>query len=294
MYKVTESEKEIKNYSFKEGLPQEFEILDLEKLYEGFREDLTAPHRTGFYHIIWFQKGAPSHLVDFQKVSIEENSVLFLNKDIVQCFDKSEGFKGKVILFTDNFFCQTQEDTSYIKSNILFNDLLAVSKIQLSKKSDLFSDLLSQMELELSNSKDNYQANILKNLLHNLLLHAERERRKQGFIEIKKDANLQYVLTFKELLDKSFVKQKQVSFYHSEMCITAKRLNAATKKVFGKTPKELIDERVLLEANRLLAHTADNVKTVGFELGFEEPTNFVKYFKKHSGKTPLEFRANFK
>ncbi|WP_459640649.1 helix-turn-helix domain-containing protein [Flavobacterium sp. CGRL2] len=62
--------------------------------------------------------------------------------------------------------------------------------------------------------------------------------------------------------------------------------------MLGKTPKEIIDDRVMLEAKRLLAHTNENVKEISYELGFEEPTNFIKYFRKHSNSTPVEFRES--
>ena len=46
----------------------------------------------------------------------------------------------------------------------------------------------------------------------------------------------------------------------------------------------------MLEAKRILAHTTESVKEIGYDLGFDEPTNFIKYFKKHSKFTPTEFR----
>jgi AraC family transcriptional regulator, transcriptional activator of pobA len=58
----------------------------------------------------------------------------------------------------------------------------------------------------------------------------------------------------------------------------------------GKTPKEIIDDRILLEAKRILAHTTESIKEISYYLGFEEPTNFIKYFKKHASVTPTEFR----
>ena len=57
--------------------------------------------------------------------------------------------------------------------------------------------------------------------------------------------------------------------------------------------KELIDERVVLEAKRMLVHTSNSIKEIGFDLGFDEPTNFIKYFRKHEEKTPIEFRKSF-
>ncbi|MEQ1664596.1 MAG: helix-turn-helix domain-containing protein [Bdellovibrionales bacterium] len=215
---------------------------------------------------------------------------MFLNKDTVQRFDDKSKFGGKAILFTDSFFCKTEADTRFLRNSILFNDLFSVSQIQIQKQSKLFTDLLHQMTGELQNIKDNSQSDILQNLLHNFLLHSERERRKQNFTEIKKDANLDYVMLFKDLLETGYKKQKQVNYYAREIIITEKRLNQATTKVLGKSPKEIIDDRIMLEAKRILAHTTVTVKEIGYDLGFEEPTNFIKYFKKHSQFTPTEFR----
>ncbi len=284
---------DIKKYSFKQGLPQEFELVGIRQLYNNHSDTLTTPHRTGFYHILWFQKGSPTHLVDFNPVKIKPNTILFLNKDTVQRFDKKGGFDGKAILFTDSFFCKTDADIKYLRSSILFNDLFSVSQIQMSKTASLFAHLFQLMEIELENEKDISQPDILKNLLHNFLLLSERERRKQNFTEIKKSADLDYVMLFKDLLESNYRKLKQVSNYAKKISVTEKRLNQATSKILDKSPKQMIDERVMLEAKRLLAHTNESVKEIGFDLGFDEPTNFIKYFRKHSNSTPVEFREQF-
>lgn len=283
----------IKKYGFKPGLPQEFEIADLDNLYTKSKAIITSTHRAGFYHIIWFQHGCPTHWVDFQPIDIQPNTLLFLNKDVVQRFDDKDKYGGKAILFTDNFYCKTEADTRFLRNSILFNDLFTVSEIQVQKLSRIFAQLLQQMTEELQNEKDNYQSDILQNLLHNFLLQAERERRKHNFTEIKKGADLDYVMLFKDLLETNYKSQKQVSFYTKEILISEKRLNQATTKVLGKSPKEIIDYRIVLEAKRVLAHTTESVKEIGYDLGFDEPTNFIKYFKKHSGLTPTEFRGKF-
>ncbi|MES2478859.1 MAG: helix-turn-helix domain-containing protein [Bacteroidota bacterium] len=281
---------DIKKYDFKAGLPQEFEIVDIAELYKDFKDTLTTTHRTGFYHIIWFQQGSPTHLVDFNPIKIKPNTLLFLNKDTVQRFDGKSKFGGKAILFTDSFFCKTETDTKFLRNSILFNDLFSVSQIQVNKQAKLFADLLQQMTDELQKNKDNSQAYILQNLLHNFLLQAERERRKQNFTEVKKGAELDYVMLFKDLLETEYKSQKQVNYYAKEIIITEKRLNQSTTKVLGKTPKEIIDQRIMLEAKRILAYTTESVKEISYDLGFEEPTNFIKYFKKHTNLTPTEFR----
>lgn len=283
----------IQKYDFKEGLPQEFEIIDFDLLFNEFSEEIKKPHRAEFYQILWFQKGSPTHFVDFNPIKIKSNSLLFVNKSSVQIFDNKTTFQGKAILFTDNFFCKTKMDTKFLRSSILFNDLLSISQIQLPKNNSTIKTIFELLETEINNSKDNYQSDLLRNDLHNLLLHCERERRKQDFIELNKDTNLEQTLLFKTLLDDNFIFHKKVSFYCQQMNITPKKLNQATSKIFGKTPKNIIDDRVLLESKRLLAHTSESIKEISFSLGFEEPTNFIKYFKRHTDNTPVEFRAEF-
>jgi len=281
---------DIKKYDFKSGLSQEFEILDLSILYTKAKSILTNPHRSGFYHIIWFQDCNVTHLVDFNQITIKPHSLLFLSKDIVHRFDDKEQLKGKIILFTDTFFCKTETDIRFLRKSILFNDLLSVSQIQIENQSELFKSLVQLMETELQMVTDDLQAAILQNFLHNFLLLSERELRNQNFTKIKKGADLDYVVLFKDLLEVNYKNQKQVNYYAKQLIISEKRLNLATTKVLGKSPKELIDERVLLEAKRILAHTTESIKEIAYQLGFEEPTNFIKYFKKHSSITPTEFR----
>lgn len=285
--------KSIKKYDFRNDISIGFEIVNLKDLYRNHREKLTSSHRAGFYHIIWFQKGSPTHWVDFEEIKIIPNTILFLNKDVVHQFDKNENFVGVAILFTDAFFCKTETDIKYLRSSILFNDLFTIAQIRLQKQTTSYKELFDLLESELKNSKDNYQPSILKNLLHNILLLSERKRTEQGFTELSKSIDLDYVILFKELLDKNFVNQKQVTFYCKQIKCTAKRLNQATSKILGKTPKEVIDYRVLLTSKRLLSNTNKSVKEIGFSLGFEEPTNFVKYFRKHNHITPIEFRKKF-
>ena len=157
----------------------------------------------------------------------------------------------------------------------------------------MFTDLFNLMKTESENEKDFLQSDILKNLLHNFLLLSERERRKQNFTEIKKGADLDYIMLFRDLLEINYHKERHVNKYAEKINITEKRLNQASQKILGKSPKQMIDERLMLEAKRLLAHTNESVKEIGFALGFDEPTNFIKYFRKHSSLTPVEFKEQF-
>jgi AraC family transcriptional activator of pobA len=281
----------IKSYKFKPGFRHEIEILSLEKLYAENSDSVSQPHRTNFYHVFWFQKSPQLHLVDFKPLHNLNDALLFVNKDQVQTFQRSPKVRGKVLLFTDSFLSKSSEDMLLLKNSVLFNDFLDTAIIKLSADSILI-DCFQKIEHELDSAEDEYSYNVLRNLLHTFLLYCERERKKVGYTEIKKGVDLEYTILFKDLLNSSYKTLKSVSGYAYQIHVSEKRLTQATAKAVGKTPKELIDERVMLEAKRLLVHTSQSIKQVGHELGFEEPTNFIKYFKKHSEQTPIEFRVS--
>jgi AraC family transcriptional activator of pobA len=284
--------KSIKEYAFKPGLPMELEIISLSDLYSKSKSLLTLPHRTDFYHIIWIEKGSPTHLVDFDPVKLGKNSILFINKAKVHLFDPAANYDGKLILFTDGFFCKNQGDIDFLQSTILFNDLLKTSPLTLDGIKKGLHQLMELMHEALSDASNPFQRDILQNYLHNFLLLCDSEKRKQGFTEIPKGADKDYAILFISLVNEHFSKIRSVQAYADMIHISEKRLNRATAHVLGKSPKEIISKRVLLEIKRLLVHTNKTIKEIGFDLGFNEPTNFIKYFRQHTGQTPSEFRES--
>lgn len=280
------------NYKFKPGLRLEFEILSIESLYKKHKNILTVPHRADFYHVLFIREGKGHHLIDFRPVNLSSNTVLFINKGKVHLFDKSGNIEGDLILFTENFFCRNEEDFTFLRSTILFNDLLDNTAIKMGSSKRFFNDAIEAMKMELKNQAREFHHETLQNLLHNFLIAAHREKRNQGFRELPKGSDLDYTLLFTGLIDTNFLTTKSVKEYADKIHVTEKRLSKATSNILGKSPKELISERVVLEAKRLLVHTNQPIKELAFHLGFGEPTNFIKYFKTRTGLTPTEFRES--
>jgi AraC family transcriptional regulator, transcriptional activator of pobA len=287
---------EIKKFEFKRNAALQVEVVPLYTLTTAKKDHLITPHRTNFYHVFLFENCQPIHFVDFEPIRIEPYSLLFIDKDRVHQFDQLLKYEGQVLIFTDNFFCTTETDTKFLRSSILFNDLVDKPTIKLDKIGfKKYTNICASITEELSLPSDNLKHVLLKNHLHNFLLLAERQKRKQGYTELKKGADLDYTLLFRDLLESSYTKLKSVNDYAKIVCISEKRLGQATTKVLGKTPKEIINGRILLEAKRLLVHTNFSIKEIGQELGFEDPAYFVRYFKKNTTTTPVEFReANLK
>lgn len=282
--------KDIKRYGFKNGIQLEFELSTLSELYQQHKNLIINPHRLDFYVIIWFQKGNVTHWVDFEPVKIKSNSILFIGKDKVHSFDKSGKYEGKIILFTSDFFCQNESDRKYLQITPLYNDLFNVANIKIGISDSIYSGIFNAISEEIKKNTDGNQQYILKNYLHNLMLFAEREIQKQSTGKIIRNSDLEIVILFKDIIDKQFKSTKSVGSFSKQLHIYEKRLNIATNNVLGKTPKEIIDERLLLESKRLLVYSEYSIKEISNELGFDEPTNFIKYFRKHTSATPLDFR----
>jgi AraC-like DNA-binding protein len=99
---------------------------------------------------------------------------------------------------------------------------------------------------------------------------------------------------FLELLEKHITSHKQVSHYTDLMNLSPFQLGEITKATVNKTPSELINEHIILEAKRLLLATPNQVKDIADQLGYEDVSYFIRFFKKHTGYTPEAFRNNFK
>lgn len=282
---------EIKKLKFKRKADLQIEVVPLQTLTTVSKDHLVTPHRTNFYHIFLFENCQPTHFLDFEPINIQPYSLLFIDKDRVHQFDQLLKYDGRVLIFTEDFFCTTETDTKFLRSSILFNHLAGHPTIKLNitdleKYTNICENIIEELSLPVDNSKHI----LLKNLLHNFLLLAEREKRKLGFTELNKGADLDYTLLFRDLLEINYTQLKSVNDYAKIICISEKRLGQATSKVLGKSPKEIINDRILLEAKRLLVHTNLSIKEIGQDLGFEDPAYFVRYFKKNTETTPVEFR----
>jgi AraC-like DNA-binding protein len=105
------------------------------------------------------------------------------------------------------------------------------------------------------------------------------------------DSQGKLLMQFTELLEQNFKTEFKVEFYADKLLIPLKALSKLTKDYYKMSPKSVIDQRRILEIKRQLKGTDKSGKTIAYELNFGEPTNMFKYFKKHEGITPNEFRA---
>lgn len=283
----------IKQLAFDETIALGFEVLSISNVEARSRVNLKAPHRASFYIIYWFQQGSPLHIVDFNPVTIQPDSFLFVRKDAVQLFDQERHFNSRVILFTEDFFCRSEEDHRLLEASALFNNFEAPDNYFNITAVSALKEQWMLMERESAREPDGFQAPLLQRFLSSFLMLCEREIRNADEPFALPGPRAQLAMAFSKQLETNFRQEKTISYYADKLFVSDKVLTQTLQSFTGKSPKQLINERVLLEAKRLLIHNAESAKSIALHLGFDEPTNFNKFFKKHAGTTPAKFRLMF-
>lgn len=287
-------EKDIKKVAFnrKEDI-LEFEILDIGHRFIEKSDMMVTPHRAQFYHLLWLEKASGTHYVDFEPITLEDNMLIVIPQNAVNQFDKEGHYEGKALLFTKSFFSKNEQDVQFLNNSLLFSDLYPTATFRVATVNKELPTYLNIMEREFLRAFDPVKYQILHNLLYAFLLQSEREMHKQGYQELKASVDLDYLVSFKKELEKKFRSDRSVKSYAALLSISEKQLHKASTKLLDKTPKQIIDERVVLEAKRLLSHGHQSIKEISYELGYDEPTNFIKYFRRHTAMTPSEFREQY-
>ena len=107
----------------------------------------------------------------------------------------------------------------------------------------------------------------------------------------KRDKDL--LSEFNLLLLQNLNSSRSVKYYANLLAISTKKLNSITKTHWGFTAKEFIEEKIIYESKKILLETPDTIKEISYTLGFTEPTNFNKFFKKFTAITSLQFRQQY-
>ena len=230
-------------------------------------------------------------MIDFRDVKYQPRDILFIADKQVHQFRVHSDTKGYITPFTQEFLYHNESDQNILQNYRLFDYSLNSPKISLSQESFnrlewLFDELFSEHD---RSAKSELQSEITRSLLKTILLTAEREKRKM-FSHAEHNLNYPDFVKFKSSLERNFCFTRNVSDYSRMLGISSQKLNQLTKKILNQTAKTFIDERVIIEAKRLLAHTNLSAKEISEAVGFDEPTNFNKYFKRHTKQTPRSFR----
>lgn len=271
----------------------QFDIINVEELFQRKNlghspEDL---HRVEFYIIIIIEEGEGCHTIDFSNYEYSPGTLLTVRKDQIHKFVKNNRIKGKLLLFTDDFLVSYLEDSENRRSLQLFNELLGVPKLQLTQKEQvLINQIIRRIENEYFIVYDHYSLGIIRSELHILITQLFRIKAQKEQINFQKKYLKEFV-DFQSLVEKKVFKTTKVQDYAKLLGVSTKTLNTVTKSIVHKTAKEFVDEICTKQIKRLLINTKLSIKEIAYQTGFEETTNFYKYFKRQTKTTPEQFRT---
>lgn len=254
-------------------------------------------YRADYYQVFWVKSGQLVLHIDEASLEIAEGECSFIGPNHVYSIETDSAFEVMLLRFTETFYCRHEIDIHFLESCTFFDNASQILKFRLHATLVM---ILAQYHQSLAyictQPFDELMYHFAHNTVERVLLFSLKEvvDSASRVLATHKKADLELANHFRQLVKEHSKKQKQVQYYADEMQISVKRLNDICNAVFGQPPKKIITERLLLEAKRLLQHSNMNVKEIAFDLMFQEPTNFIRFFINGAGMTPKEYREQFR
>ncbi|WP_205514544.1 helix-turn-helix domain-containing protein [Longitalea arenae] len=197
--------------------------------------------------------------------------------------------------FNREFYCIVDHDKEVSCVGFLFFGAQQTMFTSLNKENSHKIDLLQQMFIEEFATVDNIQEDMLRMLLKRLIIIATRLAKQQFLPETGlPDQKLDIIRQFNLLVENHYKKEHSVKFYADQVNRSPKTLSNLFALYNKKSPLAIIQERIILEAKRLLLYTDRSAKEIAYELGFEDAAYFSSFFKKSTEVSPSEFRSTQK
>ncbi|HEX5064338.1 MAG TPA: helix-turn-helix domain-containing protein [Kofleriaceae bacterium] len=267
-----------------------FEIFRMSELFARvLPHELEAPQRPEFHIVYLGLRGAGSLVVDFSKVPLGANTLTVVARGRVQHFLPESGVDAWMLLAAPEFIALDARSVDPLRGASVLDPGWATPALKLpaGDRIELLA-LADQLAAEQARPLDGFQPALMSSLLRAFLLRAER-------VALASDARPTLppaLARFFTTLEQDCTKTRSVAHYAKAAGVSPRRLAELLVDHTGKSTKLVIDERVVLEQKRLLAHTDVSVKELADRTGFDEPTNLVKFFRHHTGTTPDAFRRN--
>ena len=253
--------------------------------------DIQFPHRHDFYQIVLFTRGGGRHSIDFRQYEVVPHQVYYMAPGQIHTWNFDAETDGYLVSFNESFFTSMYHNPHYIREFPLFNHISGTSVNTLDMTCCAEVEQTFAQMLEEFDKGDDYATDILRGMLVVILVRLSRVA-PDTFKEGASRHNLVLMRQFEKLIEIHFREKRLPKEYAEMMFVTPNHLNALSNNVIGKSAGELIRERILLEAKRLLANSDLMIGQVAETLRFEDNAYFTRFFKKYMGTTPEGFRAS--
>ena len=255
-------------------------------------EDMPArakvPHRHGGYKILLLLQGIIKGKADSIEYAATAPAIMFTSPERVNQLIECKDISLVHFAFSKDYMFHDARNTlacwEYMFSQISI-PILMTKDLQ---KLKMYANLIQQEFAESSHQKDV----VIRNLMSAFLITAARLGTYETNHTASNASQNKILQQFRTLIEVNFLYKTQVADYANMIFVTPGHLNNTIKTATGKTAKQFIDEKRVAEAKRLLCRGELTVKQIGAYLNFEDNAYFNRFFRKHTGKTPVLFQRS--
>ncbi len=250
------------------------------------------PHRHNFQELIWIRAGRGSHAIDGLSCELLPGTCYFIAKGQVHQFLEAQAIDGCVVRFADELIADLRGAEEAVFPLAWFNSAGGARGVQLDQaEAQEYDRLLSLLAGEFGRPPQAGRREILGSLLRVALVRLGRAlMRSHAAANAPGEPRAELFRAFILRLERDFVSHHAVAHYAAALKVAPRRLSDATRLCVGKMPKAIIEERLILEAKRMLQFTLRPTKEIAYDLGFEDPSYFSKVFKRLVRCAPLDYR----
>ncbi|MFL5787424.1 MAG: helix-turn-helix domain-containing protein [Flavisolibacter sp.] len=264
-----------------------FSLLRIEDLYQK-TNGIIPPFRRSDFFIVFVKKGIGKRSIGNFTFTILNNTLAVIPQRVIHAATYTSQPYGYFISFSPDFFLQQAFSYKLLNSKRVLKSLMqpymVLSEEQATEISNVFEEIITECNSGFEEKKQMIALKILELLI--LCDRFFKANPQTDFMVGYSDL----IKKFNELIESNYLNHKNVRFYAQAMHTHPNNLNHIVKKVTGRTAKQTITDRLLIEAKYLLVSTSRSVKEIAYDLGFEDPNYFISFFKNNQKHTPSRFR----
>ncbi|MDO5616761.1 MAG: helix-turn-helix domain-containing protein [Cruoricaptor ignavus] len=251
-------------------------------------ENLSENNSDEFYHILLLD-GNGVFSLDFGEYQISGKTAIFMSPYQKLNFSLEQEISITKLDFHGDYYCIEYHKKEVACNGLLFNNIYLYPHFPLNEET--FVEISENFQkMKMVDVTEVFSDAVLKSYLQLILAICSREKSKiLSKNEISTD-EFSELKVFQNLVNQHFLKEKSPAFYAGLLNISPNTLSKKIKTEFGKTPSQIIQERVILEAKKQIHLTRKSIKEIATEMNFEDEFYFSKYFKKYTGVSPTKFR----
>ncbi len=267
-----------------------FEVHSLSTLVSQDLYIPKVPHQHSFYQMLYVRRGKGIHCIDFEEIPLQDNMIFFLSPGQVHDITfTNKNPEGIMINFEDHFFNDFLLHQDFIDTLPVFSKSCHINSYHICPDDKTTGNIFD--EIENIHQNHPYRNELIRAWMLEIMLAVSFDVRNRISHRDLHCSN-QLIKKFRELLEKHFREEHYPKFYADQLAITPNHLNSVCKSMMGKTAGEMIRNRIVLEAKRLLTNSDLSVSQISFEIGFDDNSYFTKFFKASTQITPQQFRKS--